>query len=198
MDFVYSILIAIVALALGAAIAMAIQRYLAKGKAAAIVEEAKVEAEVIKKNKLLEAREEELRIKTEAENAANQRMSRVQSAEGRIKQRELQLNQQQSENQRAKNENEAFKAKLEDQMAKTEAKQNELDALKRQAQEELERVSGLSSEEAKEKLIESLKDEAKTAAASYINDIMDDAKMTANKEAKRIVVQSIQLSLIHI
>lgn len=171
---------------------MAIQRYLAKGKAAAIVEEAKAEAEVIKKNKLLEAREEELRIKTEAENAANQRMSRVQSAEGRIKQRELQLNQQQSENQRAKNENEAFKAKLEDQMAKTEAKQNELDALKRQAQEELERVSGLSSEEAKEKLIESLKDEAKTAAASYINDIMDDAKMTANKEAKRIVVQSIQ------
>lgn len=171
---------------------MAIQRYLAKGKAAAIVEEAKAEAEVIKKNKLLEAREEELRIKTEAENAANKRMSRVQSAEGRIKQRELQLNQQQSENQRAKNENEAFKAKLEDQMAKTEAKQNELDALKRQAQEELERVSGLSSEEAKEKLIESLKDEAKTAAASYINDIMDDAKMTANKEAKRIVVQSIQ------
>lgn len=192
MDFVYSILIAIVALALGAAIATAIQRYLARGKAAAIVEEAKAEAEVIKKNKLLEAREEELRIKTEAENAANQRMSRVQSAEGRIKQRELQLNQQQSENQRAKNENEATRAKLEDQIAKTEAKQNELEALKRHAQEELERVSGLSSEEAKEKLIESLKDEAKTAAASYINDIMDEAKMTANKEAKRIVVQSIQ------
>ena len=80
----------------------------------------------------------------------------------------------------------------EDQIAKNEVKQNELEALKRHAQEELERVSGLSSEEAKEKLIESLKDEAKTAAASYINDIMDEAKMTANKEAKRIVVQSIQ------
>ena len=192
MDFVYSILIAIVALALGAAITMAIQRYLARGKAAAIIEEAKAQAEVIKKDKLLEAREEELRIKTEAENAANQRMSRVQSAEGRIKQRELQLNQQQSENQRAKNENEAIRARLEDQIAKNEVKQNELEALKRHAQEELERVSGLSSEEAKEKLIESLKDEAKTAAASYINDIMDEAKMTANKEAKRIVVQSIQ------
>lgn len=192
MDFVYSILIAIVALALGAAITMAIQRYLARGKAAAIIEEAKAQAEVIKKDKLLEAREEELRIKTEAENAANQRMSRVQSAEGRIKQRERQLNQQQSENQRAKNENEAIRARLEDQIAKNEVKQNELETLKRHAQEELERVSGLSSEEAKEKLIESLKDEAKTAAASYINDIMDEAKMTANKEAKRIVVQSIQ------
>ncbi|MDE7024513.1 MAG: ribonuclease Y [Paramuribaculum sp.] len=192
MNFVYYILIAIVALALGAAINMVIQRRLARSKAAAIVEEAKAEAEVIKKNKLLEAREEELRIKTEAENAANQRMSRVQSAEGRIKQRELQLNQQQSENQRAKNENEATRNRLEEQLAKTEAKQNELESLKRQALEELERVSGLSSDEAKEKLIESLKDEAKTAAASYINDIMDEAKMTANKEAKRIVVQSIQ------
>jgi hypothetical protein len=192
MTFLYSVLIAIVALAVGAAIAVAIQRMMARNKAVAIIEEAKAEAEVLKKNKLLEAREEELRIKTEAENAANQRLNRVQSIEGRLKQRELQLNQQQSENQRAKNENEAVKARLEEQITKNENRKAELENLKRQAQEELERVSGLSSEEAKEKLIESLKDEAKTAAASYINDIMDDAKMTANKEAKRIVIQSIQ------
>lgn len=192
MTFLYSVLIAIVALAVGAAIAVAIQRMMARNKAVAIIEEAKAEAEVLKKNKLLEAREEELRIKAEAENAANQRLNRVQSIEGRLKQRELQLNQQQSENQRAKNENEAVKARLEEQITKNENRKTELENLKRQAQEELERVSGLSSEEAKEKLIESLKDEAKTAAASYINDIMDDAKMTANKEAKRIVIQSIQ------
>jgi len=192
MTIFYYVLIAIAGLLLGAAITVSIQRIIARSKASAIIEEAKAEAEVIKKNKLLEAKEEELRIKTEAETVANQRMSRVQSAEGRIKQRELQLNQQQSENQRAKNENEATRARLEERIAKTEARQNELEALKRQAQEELEHVSGLSSEEAKEKLIESLKDEAKTAAASYINDIMDEAKMTANKEAKRIVVQSIQ------
>ncbi len=192
MTIFYYVLIAIAGLLLGAAITVSIQRIIARSKASAIIEEAKAEADVIKKNKLLEAKEEELRIKTEAEAVANQRMSRVQSAEGRIKQRELQLNQQQGENQRAKNENEATRARLEEQMAKTEARQNELEALKRQAQEELEHVSGLSSEEAKEKLIESLKDEAKTAAASYINDIMDEAKMTANKEAKRIVVQSIQ------
>lgn len=192
MTFLYSVLIAIVALAVGAAIAVAIQRMMARNKAVAIIEEAKAEAEVLKKNKLLEAREEELRIKAEAENAANQRLNRVQSIEGRLKQRELQLNQQQSENQRAKNENEAVKARLEEQITKNENRKTELENLKRQAQEELERVSGLSSEEAKEKLLESLKDEAKTAAASYINDIMDDAKMTANKEAKRIVIQSIQ------
>ena len=72
------------------------------------------------------------------------------------------------------------------------AAQERLDRLRRTAQDTLEHISGLSSEEAKEKLIDSLKDEAKTAASAYINDIMDEAKMTANKEAKRIVVQSIQ------
>ena len=119
-------------------------------------------------------------------------MSKAQSFEGKLKQRELQLNQQQSENQRTKNEIEATRAKLNDQKASLDARQGELDALHNKAIEELERLSGLSSEEAKEKLVESLKDEAKTAAQSYINDIMDEAKLTANKEAKRIVVQSIQ------
>ena len=119
-------------------------------------------------------------------------MQKVQQTESRLKQRELQLNQQQSENQRARNENEQTNKRLQERMALAESKQAEVEAMKRKAQEELERVSGLSSEEAKEKLIESLKDEAKTAAQSYINDIMDEAKLTANKEAKRIVVQSIQ------
>ena len=127
-----------------------------------------------------------------AEKQAGQRMQKIQQTESRLKQRELQLNQQQSENQRARNENEQTRTKLQDKLAAAEARQNELDSLKLKAQEELERVSGLSSEEAKEKLIENLKDEAKTAAQSYINDIMDEAKLTANKEAKRIVVQSIQ------
>jgi len=184
--------IAVVALAIGIAGTIMAQRKMARSRAKTIIEEAENEAEVIKKNKLLEAREEELRILSDAEKQASQRMSKAQSFEGKLKQRELQLNQQQSENQRAKNENEATRAKLNDQIALAEARQNELDALKRRAQDELERMSGLSSEEAKEKLVESLKDEAKTAAQSYINEIMDEAKLTANKEAKRIVVQSIQ------
>ena len=169
-----------------------VQKNNANSRSQEILREARNEAEVRKKNKLLEAREEELRIKGEAERNAQQRMSKVQSMESKLKQRENQLNQQQSENQRNKSENEQTKARLEEQSAQLENSRAELDSLRRKAQEELEHVSGLSSEEAKEKLIESLKDEAKTAAQSYINDIMDEAKMTANKEAKRIVVQSIQ------
>ena len=152
----------------------------------------KKEAEVLKKNKLLEAKEEELKIISDAEKQANQKMSRLQSQEAKLKQREIQLNQQQSENQRTKNELEATRVNLETKISQNEAKQEELDKLILSERQELETISGLSSDEAKEKLIESLKDEAKTAAASYINDIMDEAKMTANKEAKKIVVQSIQ------
>ena len=184
--------IAIIALIIGAVISTIVQRNMAGSRANAILDEARNEAEVLKKNKLLEAREEELKIVNAAEKQAGQRMQKIPQTESRLKQRELQLNQQQSENQRARNENEQTRTKLQDKLAAAEARQNELDSLKLKAQEELERVSGLSSEEAKEKLIENLKDEAKTAAQSYINDIMDEAKLTANKEAKRIVVQSIQ------
>ena len=184
--------IAIIALIIGAVISTIVQRNMAGSRANAILDEARNEAEVLKKNKLLEAREEELKIVNAAEKQAGQRMQKIQQTESRLKQRELQLNQQPSENQRARNENEQTRTKLQDKLAAAEARQNELDSLKLKAQEELERVSGLSSEEAKEKLIENLKDEAKTAAQSYINDIMDEAKLTANKEAKRIVVQSIQ------
>ncbi len=192
MEIIIYVIIAIVALGIGFAVAMAFQRNMARTRAKVIVEEAKNEAEVIKKDKLLEAREQGMRIEAEAEKQAQQKLAKIQSKEGQLKQRELQLNQQQSENQRNRNENEQMRARLDEQMAATEARATELETLKRRAQEELERMSGLSSEEAKERLIESLKDEAKTAAQSYINDIMDEAKLTANKEAKRIVVQSIQ------
>ena len=133
-----------------------------------------------------------MKIKTEAERQANSRLAKVQQAEAKQKQRELQLNQMQSEVQRKKNENDTFKINLENQQALLDQKKEEIEKLKRNVQDTLEHVAGISAEEAKEKLIESLKDEAKTAAASYINDIMDEAKLTANKEAKRIVVQSIQ------
>ncbi len=192
MDIIIYVVIAVIALIVGVVATLIAQKNMSQSRTKIIIEEANSEAEVIKKNKLLEAREEEIRIIAEAEKQASQRMSKAQSFEGKLKQRELQLNQQQSENQRSRNEIEQTRAKLDDQLALAESKQTELDALKRKAQEELERVSGLSSDEAKEKLIESLKDEAKTAAQSYINDIMDEAKLTANKEAKRIVVQSIQ------
>lgn len=192
MDILIYSIIAVAGLIIGYAVAVVIQKAMARSSAKAIIEEAHRDAETIKKDKLHEAREEEIRITAEAEKQAAQKMAKIQSMEARMKQRELQLNQQQSENQRTKNDLDATRVNLESQMAVIESKKEELDKLRRSAQDTLEHISGLSSEEAKEKLIESLKDEAKTAAAAYINDIMDEAKLTANKEAKRIVVQSIQ------
>ena len=186
------VLVGIAAVAIGLAIGVAIQKSSARSQAKTIIEEAQQESEMIKQKKLLEAREEELQIKAEAEKQANQRLTKIQAAEARIKQRELQLNQQQGDIARRRNENEAIKANLDAQAQVLESQKTELDKLTRTAQDTLEHISGLSADEAKEKLIESLRDEAKTAAASYINDMMDEAKPTANKEAKRIVVQSIQ------
>lgn len=191
-DIIIYVLVAIVAIGIGAGVTIMLQRRLAKTRAKSIIEEAHLEANVIKQNKLLEAREEELKIKGDAERQANQRMQKIQSIESKMKQREMQLNQQQSENQRARNEIENTRANLEAQQVQLELRKGEVEKMRLKAQEELEHISGLSSEEAKERLVESLKDEAKTAAASYINDIMDEAKLTANKEAKRIVVQTIQ------
>lgn len=191
-NIVTVVIVGVACLIVGAVVTLLVQKSMARSRAKLILEEAARDAETLKKEKLMEAREEELKIKNEAERQANQRLSKVQSVEAKLKQRELQLNQQQSENQRTRNELETTRTNLEAQQTMLEAKKDEVDRLKRSAQDALEHISGLSSEEAKEKLIESLKDEAKTAAASYINDIMDEAKMTANKEAKRIVVQSIQ------
>lgn len=170
-----------VALAIGVVATIITQRNMAHSRARIIIEEARSEAEVLKKTSLLEAEQERVRKAAEADKNINQRMSKIQSREGQIKQRELQLNQQQGENQRMRNELDQLQGRLNDQLAITQARQDELDALKSRALEELEHVSGLSCEEAKEKLVESLKDEAKTAAQSYINDIMDEAKLTANK-----------------
>ncbi len=190
--FIIAIAVAIVAAAAGAFATLLVQKRMAGSRARLIISEAEKEAENLRNNKVLQGREEALRITAEAEKQAQQRQSRMQSAEAKIKQREMQLNQQQSENQRAKKENDNMRASLENQQTALATRQTQVDEMHTRAQNMLEHISGLTASEAREKLIESLKDEAKTAAASYINDIMDDAKMPANKEARRIVVQSIQ------
>ncbi|MBS7411255.1 MAG: DUF3552 domain-containing protein, partial [Muribaculaceae bacterium] len=192
MEIIVGIIAAVVALVVGSLVTLFITKKMAHSSAKNIIEEARMEADVLKKNKILEAKEEEMRMKAEAEKQANARMAKVQSAEAKAKQREMQLNQLQSEVQKKKNENEAQQKSLEQQQAALEIRNSEVERLHKKAQEALEHISGLSAEEAKERLVESLKDEAKTNAASYINDIMDEAKLTANKEAKRIVVQTIQ------
>lgn len=189
---VTTIIIAIIAAAIGVVVTVVIHRSSAKNRARQIVADAERQALDIKKDKEIEGREEALKITAEAEKAANQRMSKIQSMEAKQKQRELQLNQQQGENARTRNELEAARQTLDEQYQAVERKEAELEQEKASVRQTLEHISGLSSEEAKEKLVQSLKDEAKTAAAAYINDIMDEAKMTANKEAKRIIIQSIQ------
>lgn len=189
---VTTIIIAIIAAAIGVVVTVVIHRSSAKNRARQIVADAERQALDIKKDKEIEGREEALKITAEAEKAANQRMSKIQSMEAKQKQRELQLNQQQGENARTRNELEAARQTLDEQYQAVERKEAELEQEKASVRQTLEHISGLSSEDAKEKLIQSLKDEAKTAAAAYINDIMDEAKMTANKEAKRIIIQSIQ------
>ena len=159
-------------------------------------EEAKKDAEVIKQKKLLEVKEKFLNKKAELEKEVQQRNQQIQQGENRIKQREISLNQRQDELNRRKNEQEAERKRLDQQQAIIQKKEEELgqrlENLIAQERTQLERISGLTADEARERLIETLKDEAKTEAASYINEIMDDAKMTANKEAKRIVIQTIQ------
>ena len=159
-------------------------------------EEAKKDAEVIKQKKLLEVKEKFLNKKAELEKEVQQRNQQIQQGENRIKQREISLNQRQDELNRRKSEQENERKRLEQQQALLQKKEEELgqrlENLIAQERTQLEKISGLTADEARERLVETLKDEAKTEAASYINEIMDDAKMTANKEAKRIVIQTIQ------
>ena len=167
-------------------------RYVLKSKYDNVLKEAETEAEVIKKNKLLEVKEKFLNKKADLEKEVALRNQKIQQAENKLKQREMVLSQRQEEIQRKKLEAEAVKENLEAQLVIVDKKKDELDKLQQQEIDKLEAISGLSAEEAKERLVESLKEEAKTQAQSFINDIMDDAKLTASKEAKRIVIQSIQ------
>lgn len=186
------IIIALATAVAGYVLANAMSKKRAESAANRILAEAGRDADRLKEKKIVEAKEESLKIVGEAERTAGQKMQRAQSVEARNKQREMQLNQQQSELSKRRNEMDAAKVQLESQQAALAGRMAELEKLHRTAQDELERISGFSAEEAKEKLVESLKDEARTAAAGYINDIMDDAKLTAGREAKRIVVQTIQ------
>ena len=158
--------------------------------------EAEQEAEIIKQKKLLEVKEKFISKKAELEKEVRQRNQQIQQAENRAKQRELSLNQRQDELTRRKQESDTLRTRLETQQAVLQKKEEEVEQrmgrLLEQERTKLEEISGLSVDEARERLIESLKDEAKTSAAAYINEIMDDAKMTANKEAKRIIIQTIQ------
>ncbi|HAX94386.1 MAG TPA: ribonuclease Y [Bacteroidales bacterium] len=163
-----------------------------RNKSTKLISEAETEAEVIKKEKILQAKERFLQLKAEHEKVINEKNNRINQAESRIKQKELTLSQKLEEAQRKKTEADTIRESLISQIELVEKKNEELTKLHRQQVDKLEAISSLSAEEAKNQLIESLKEEAKTGAMSYVNEILDEAKMTANKEAKRIVLQTIQ------
>ena len=185
-------LIAIGGALLGAIICFLIFRF----TSANLLQKAAEEAEVLKKNKIIEAKEKFIALKLEHENTIREQEKKRQQQEQRLQQREQQLNQRQGDLQRSQNDfNQQMQRReqqVEQQQKALEYKTQEVEKLHRQAEQQLEKLSGMSAEEAKAQLVESLKDEAKTAAMSYINEIMDDARLNAGKEAKRIVIQTIQ------
>ena len=189
---VTTVIIAIAAFVVGGLATWIVVRFLRKGSYDKMMMDAKAEAEVLKKNKLIEVKEKYLALKEEYEKQVNQRNQKMQQAESKLQQREMQQKQMQAELGRKNQELETVKASLNNQLEVVDKKSKELDRLQHLQQEQLEQISGLSAEQAKEKLIEALKDEAKSDAMAYINEVMDEAKMTANKEAKKIVVQTIQ------
>lgn len=186
------IVFTIIAFIVGVVVAWLVLNFVTNASVKKRIEESEREAEVIKKNKLLEVKEQALQMKAEFEKQVNARTSKLQVAENKVKQREQTLNQKQEEIQRRKSEVEAIKDNLDSQLEIVDKKKQDLDKLHKQEVERLEALSGLSADEIKSKLVEALQDEAKSDAQSFISEIVEEAKMTANKEAKKIVVQTIQ------
>lgn len=180
------------ALIAGTVLSYYLWQLLLRNRRKKIITEAEAEAEVIKKEKILQAKERFLQLKAEHEKVINEKNNRISQAENRTKQKELALSQKLEEAQRKKNESDAIRDSLTQQLEVLDKKSEEVSRLHRQQVEQLEAISGLSADAAKNQLMESLKEEARTGAMSYINEILDDAKMTATKEAKRVVVMAIQ------
>jgi len=187
------------ALVVGGALVFVYFKNAIKKKSIDIIKEAELKAENIKQDKILQAKEKFLSLKSENEKRENERNLRISQAENRIKQKESSINQRkedlskkQKEIDSATKENEVIKSNLSNQLSLVDKKHVELEKIHKQQVDKLEQVAGMSADAAKEQLIESLKSEAKTEAMSYINEIMDEAKMQANKEAKRVVINTIQ------
>ena len=192
MDIITIIIVALISVTVGVLLASTIMRKVIVKKSQLVLREAKIEAEAIKKEKILQAKEKYLQMKAEHEKIATERNAQIAVAENRIKQKESSLTQKFDELAKKQKELEQSKENYNQQLVITERKQAELNLQFRQHLERLEQVSGMSADEAKAKLIESLKDEAHSESQAFVKEIMEEAKLNANKEAKKIVIQSIQ------
>ncbi|PJI26860.1 ribonuclease Y [Prevotella intermedia] len=187
-----TIIIALVCLVVGLIIGYATFRYVIDGQYKDAMVKAEKDTEVLKEKKLLEVKEKFLNKKSELEKEVQQRNHKFQQNENRLKQKEITLNQRLDEMNRRKQEVEQQQQRIENDKKLLMVKEQELEKQKEAERAKLEELSGLSAEEAKTRLIESLKDQAKLDAASYINEIVDEAKLNANQQAKKIVIQTIQ------
>ena len=194
-----SILFITIALIGGIGIGVLVNYLIARSKGNTILRKAKDEAESLKKAKMLEAKEKFINLKADYEKEVAEREQKLRQIENQHNQKEQAIKQKYQEinhrNQELQNENkklDAVRENLNNQIVLVDNKRKELDKLKAQEIEKLSHISGLSAEQAKAQLVESIRDEAKTEAMAYVSEMMEEAKMTANKEAKRIVIQTIQ------
>jgi ribonuclease Y len=164
----------------------------AEEKAQLIIKEAEITAENIKKDKILEAKEKILKMRSEFEEESNRKKNIIISNEQKLKQREQALNKELEALKRREGELDDMRTDLAAQLEHVRKRKEDLDKFNQQKIQILENISKLTAEEAREQLIASLKDEAQTRASSYIKDIMEQAKLTATKEAKKIVIETIQ------
>ena len=163
-----------------------------RNKKSKILQEAEKEGENIKKEKIFQAKEKFLQLKSEHEQYINNKNNALRDSENKLKQREMQLNQQNSEMARREKEIDAIRNNLRLQADIVAKKSEEYEKLRQQEIVQMENIAGMTAEEAKKHLMEAMKAEARTDAQSYINDVMDEARLSASKEAKRIVINTIQ------
>ena len=190
------ILFYILSAVLGAIVALGtyifVRKILLKGQKDEIIQKAELEAESIKKEKIFQAKEKFLQLKSEHEQYINEKNKHISEVESRLKQKENSLNQQNAELGRKNKEADAIRQNLKNQVEIAAKKTEEYEALRQEALKQIEEIAGLTAVEAKNQLMDSMKAEARTQAQSYINDVMDEARLTASKEAKRIVINTIQ------
>ncbi len=190
--FLYYILSAVAGAALALAIYILVSRAASKGRANAIVEKANLEAESIKQQKILQAKEKFLQLKGEHEEFVNKKNNELRDRENNIKSREGQLKQQQGELDRKQHDLDSQKGQVNALKTKLDAKMEECERVTAQVNKELENIAGMSAEDARKMLVENMKAEARSEAQAYINDTMDEARLNAAREAKRIVINTIQ------
>ncbi len=191
-DIVYLVISGAAGLVLGVIITATLLRKAVEKKSEKLLNEAKEKAEIYKKDKILQAKEKFLQLKTEHEKLVNEKNVQIQQDENRLKQKESSISQKIEDLQRKQNEVDSIKTNLNNQLEIMARKQEELDKAHNQQVEQLETISGLSAAEAKSQLSEALLEDAKSEAQVFIKDVVDEAKLTANQEAKKIVIESIQ------